>query len=238
MLFMNQDRIYGRTYRDESGGDGDGDAGGTPNAGDGEGGDDAAKALAALQEQFNQAQAENTRLAAKIAEANKHAKAAERAAAEEARKKAEADGNYEQLFKSSEEQRSALEQQLNDLRVQNESKEINSAAMKIAASLADGENVDLLARFVAERLKYAENGVKVTDSNGDLTVSSLDDLKKEFAGSTRFAALIKGNQSSGGGASGGSSSGSATKEMTRADFDALDPYAKSKFMKDGGKLTD
>jgi len=71
-----------------------------------------------------------------------------------------------------------------------------------------------------------------------LTVSTLDDLSKEFSGSARFASLIKGNQSSGGGAAGGSNSGSAAKEMNRADFDGLDPVAKMKFIKDGGITTD
>jgi len=115
---------------------------------------------------------------------------------------------------------------------------VNAAAMKIASSLAEGENVGLLTRFVAERLKYAEDGVKVTDSSGDLTVSSLDDLKKEIAGSARFASLIKGNQSSGGGASGGSTGSGAASEVTRADFEAMNQPTRLKFVRGGGKVTD
>ena len=109
-------------------------------------------------------------------------------------------------------------------------------ALKIASELAEGANIDLLAEFVHRRLKFVENDIKVIDSSGNLTVSSIDDLKREFEGSARFASLIKGRQSSGGGASGGSSGGGASKEISRAEFDALDPVTKARKMREGYKL--
>ena len=227
-----------RGYFDEAGDDG-GDGGG---AGD-DGGNEPTVAelqaqIAALGESQATLQQENDRLSGKITEANKHKKEQEKAARDAQRAKAEADGNYEQLFKSSEAERESLTQQLTGLQSSIESKEINGAAMKIASNLAEGSNIELLSEFLTRRLKFAEGGIKVTDETGNLTVSSLDDLANEFAGSSRYASLIKGRQSSGGGASGGSSGSGAAKVMQRADFDALDPVAKSTFMKGGGKLED
>ena len=219
-----------RAVFDEAGDDGD-SAGGGDNSG---GGED----VSALKEQMAGVIAENERLTAKITAANKHQKESEKAARDSARKEAEANGNYEQLFKSSEQDREALTLQLTELRQSNEAKEVNNASMKIAAGLAEGPNIEILSDYLSRRLKFTEEGIKVTDETGNLTVSTLDDLSKEFSGSARFASLIKGNQSSGGGAAGGSNSGSAAKEMNRADFDGLDPVAKMKFIKDGGITTD
>lgn len=240
MLFMNQNRIYGRVFRQEAGGDGDGDAGGAPNSGDGDGGnagaDDSAAKIAALQTQLDSVLAKNNELLGETKKAKAERTAAEKKAADDARAKAEAEGNFQQLYESSEQQREALSSQLADITQASQRDKINTTALKMASELAEGANVELLAEFMARRLKFADDGVKVTDESGNLTVSGLDDLKKEFAGSARFASLVKGIQSSGGGATGGSSGASGSKEMKRSEFDRLDPAAKSKFMKDGGKI--
>ena len=110
--------------------------------------------------------------------------------------------------------------------------------MKLAADLADGANAELLSEFIGRRLKFHEDGVKVTDVNGNLTVSSFDDLKSEFKNDARYSALLKGNQPSGGGASGGSNSGGATKVRSRAEFEALNPAKRMEFVKSGGTITD
>lgn len=232
--------IYGRMYRDEADG-GEGSAAGGGGTGGGGSGEDAGESsvLDQLKTQLEASQADNQRLQAKISEANKHAKAAEKKAAEEARSKAEAEGNYEQLFKSSEQERVSLEERLTGIIQQTEREKITATSLKLASSLAEGENVELLAVFLQRRLKYADEGIKVTDENGNLTDSSLDDLSKEFANSARYASLIKGRQSSGGGASGGSSGNGVAKEISRAEFNALDPASQMKFLKsDGGKVID
>jgi alanyl-tRNA synthetase len=230
---FNQDMKFDRMYREESGGDGD--AGGTPDAAE----KTIDPGIAALQEQFNASQAENARLLAKITEANKHTREAERQATEAARKKAEADGNYEQLFKSSETERQTLAEQLEKMGTATRKEKELSEAMKLAISLNPVSEFAAqdLAEKLAKRLKSTDEGIRITDNNGDLTVSKLEDLRKEFAGSASIAHLIKGNQSSGGGAAGGSNGGGAAKEITRAQFDALDPLAQAKFMSGGGKLT-
>jgi len=190
------------------------------------------------------AKAELERVLAKnnelLSEAKK-AKAAKRdsdaAAQASADAKAQADGDHEQLYKSSQEKLTTTLGELDTLKGSIATEKRNSEALKIATKLADGDNADLLSGFIAQRLKYTEEGLKVTDVNGDLTVSSLVDLENEFKGNARYSALLKGNQSSGGGASGGSNGGSAAKTIDRADFEALNPVASMKFIKDGGTVT-
>jgi outer membrane murein-binding lipoprotein Lpp len=232
-MFLN-DRLNGPRFRDETGGDGDG-AGGASNT----------PTVEELQAQLDSMTGERDSLNGKVGEllsetkkAKQERRDADAAANETARKKAEADGNHEQLYKSAMTENEALRTENTSMRHANETKDVSQAALKIAGELAEGENIGLLSEFIGKRLKYAEDGVKVTDDSGNLTVSSLSDLAKEIAGSARFASLIKGNKSSGGGAAGGSSGGGASKEMTRAEFNALDPVAQSKFSKDGGKLVD
>ena len=89
---------------------------------------------------------------------------------------------------------------------------------------------------VYSRLKYQEGELKVTDGNGNLTISSLDDLRNEFQNDSRFASLLKGNQSSGGGATGGNNSGSAAKTKSRAEFEAFNPADRMKYIKSGGTV--
>jgi len=182
--------------------------------------------------------AENERLNAKIQEANKHKKNAEREVAEAARKKAEDDGNFEQLFQSSQNENQTLRDQLEGMQKTTEKKEIGSTALKVAANLAEGHNVDLMSGFIAKRLKIVDDAVKVVDEKGNLTVSTLAELENEFRGSARFESLIKGNQSSGGGANGGSNDSGAAKTITRAEFDALSQTDRKKYSVSGGKVTD
>ncbi len=147
-------------------------------------------------------------------------------------------GDFEQLHRSSEERYQATVKELDSMRASVANEKRNNAAMKVATELAEGANAELLSEFISRRLKYHDDGVKVTDSSGDLTVSTLDDLKAEFKNDARYSALLKGNQSSGGGASGGSNSGGAAKVKSRAEFEALDPASRMSFVKSGGKLTD
>lgn len=238
MGMFNSDKFHGRRYRNEDGaGGGDGGAGGAPNPADGGGADDIAAQIAALQAERDSLLAKNNELLGETKKAKAARIEAERLAAEQERAKAEAEGNYQQLYESSEKHRKTLQEQLEGLTGSIQQKEVKTAALRLASELAEGANIELLSEFVTRRLKYSDDGVKVTDETGNLTVSTLDDLKKEFAGSARYASLIKGNQASGGGATGGSSSGGAAKVMTRAEFDALDPKARMEKMRAGFKIT-
>jgi chromosome segregation ATPase len=192
--------------------------------------------LTALQSEREALLNKNNELLGEAKKAKAARNQAEQAASEEARKKAEAEGNYEQLFKSSESERQKLLEENESIKGATAKEKRDNEALKLASSMAEGANIELLADFIQRRLKYSDGVIKVTDSNGDLTVSSLEDLKTELVASGRYASLLKGNQSSGGGATGGNKSGGAAKIMAQADFDAMTPNDRMKFMKAGGKL--
>ncbi|MBS4081891.1 hypothetical protein, partial [Pseudomonas rustica] len=121
-----------------------------------------------------------------------------------------ANGEYEQLYTSSQQ---ALEQErtrLAELTANIERRDLTSAASKVSTGIADGENAEILAEFVQRRLKIVEGQVKVTDASGNLTIATLDDLAKEFQQAPRYASLVRGTQANGGGAAGGKGGG-ATK---------------------------
>lgn len=172
----------------------------------------------------------------------KAAKAQKRAAEEEIEAErirlAKKKGDHEQLYNSSQEQNKVLQDRLDGLELKISTKERDNVSLGLATELAEGANIRLLSKFISPRLKYTDEGVKVLDDNGGLTVSSIEDLKTEFKNNADFKSLLKGNQSSGGGASGGANSGGATKTLNRADFAALNAVAAMKFIKDGGTVTE
>lgn len=170
----------------------------------------------------------------------KKAKAKAREEAE-AKKKAEMEkmkknGDFEQLLQSSEKERATLAEQLETLRNKVSSEKARTEAMRLSAELADGSNAELLSEFVIKRLKATEDGIKVLDENGDLTVSSLDDLKREFQNSDKYKSLLRGNRSNGGGAVGNGGSASGEKVTTMDKFHQMSDAEKMAFSKAGGKI--
>lgn len=127
-----------------------------------------------------------------------------RQAEEEARRQAEekalAEGNYKQLFESSQTKTAEWEQRYSQLEQSIQQRDINLAATRVATAIADGANAEILTEFIARRLKVAEGQVRITDESGNLTVSTLADLQKEFETSPRYASLVRGSQAGGGGA--------------------------------------
>jgi hypothetical protein len=173
----------------------------------------------------------------------KKAKADKAASEEAAREATEAaarkGGDFEQLHKSSETARQGLQTELDGLRSTVANEKRNTAALKIATGLADGHNVELLANIISGRLKPTDEGVKVLDSAGNLTISTLDDFSAEVKNDVRLASLLKGNQSGGGGANGGGKESSGgDKTMPRAEFEQLNAAGRMKFIKDGGTTYD
>lgn len=155
-----------------------------------------------------------------------------------AEEKAKKEGDFEQLFKSQQQQAEQYKTELEALRGTIAKEKEQGTAMKLAAELADGANAEILSEFIARRLKFTDEGIKVLSNNGELTVSTLDQLKSEFQGDAKYSSLLKGSQASGGSASGGSTSSATDKVMTRSEFDALRADKKSAFVKDGGKIVD
>lgn len=144
---------------------------------------------------------------------------AEEVARKEAEEKAKLKGDHEALANSYKERIAQLEQEKAQQAELAAKQSIESKAMEIAASLAEGSNQKILSRFISERLRVENGEIKVTDANGNLTISTIDDLSKEFRSNQDFASLITASKASGGGgAQGGAGSGGAVKrsEMTNA----------------------
>lgn len=138
-------------------------------------------------------------LAEKKAEQERR-RAAEEQAQREADERARAEGNYQQLFESSQAELDRERNSLAELRRTVEQRDINLAATRVASAIADGPNAEILAEFISRRLKVAEGQVRITDESGNLTVSTIADLQKEFETSPRYASLVRGSQAGGGGA--------------------------------------
>lgn len=171
-------------------------------------------------------------LAEKKAEQEKR-RQAELEAQQKERERLEAEGNYKQLFESSQTATAEWQEKYQNLQKQIEQGNISQAASKAAMSIADGENADILSEFISRRLKVVEGQVRVTDADGNLTVSSIEQLAEEFKNTPRYASLVRGSGASGGGAA--NFRGGAMKEpkdMTqqeREEFSKRDPqgYAQA-----------
>lgn len=237
MYKRNQFFKYAVNFKDD---EGEGGSGGGGGEGDNKPTlDDVVAKNTDLQSQLDKVLAKNDQLlteAKNAKSAKREAEDAARTNSEEALKKA---GDFEALYKSSQ---TALEKATNELSdtkqgIANERR--NTAAMKMASEIAEGANVELLSEFIGRRLRYEDGAIKITDISGNLTVSSIDDLKNEFKSDAKYSSLLKGNQSSGGGATGSKDgSGAASKQLGRAEFDALNPVKRMEFVKSGGTITD
>lgn len=141
-----------------------------------------------------------------LLEESKQAKDARRKAEEDAEKareeKARKDGDHETLAKQYEEKYNTLTQQLEAERQQRSQDAVKREAISIASELAEGPNAKILARFIEDRLRYEGDSVKVADREGNLTISTIDDLKTEFRNDEAFGALVTGTKGSGSGAAG------------------------------------
>ena len=145
--------------------------------------------------------------------------------------KAKENGDFESLLKSSEQKRQEIEQKYNQLTDQIAQEKLEHEASKIANKLGNTpENAELLSFFVKQRLKYTDEGLKVTDEQGNATISTVDELEKEFTESNRYASLVKGSQASGGGASGSGSGGTKTfNDYSEAELTQIANTNPSKF---------
>ena len=186
---------------------------------------------------------ENTRMKAKMDELlseTKTAKAAKRAIEEQAiidaHDKAKQAGDYEQLYKSSEDRANTLTSELETLRTSMTGEKKESAVLRIAGEMADGDDAENLAALISKRLKYHEGEIKVLNDKGELTVSTIEDFKNEIKSTPRYKSLLRGSQANGGGAPGNRAGGATTKTATRAEFDTMNHGSRSKFFADGGKV--
>lgn len=134
-------------------------------------------------------------------------------AEEEAKKKAEekllADGNHKELYDSAMTKLDEANTTIATMKNATATEKRNSEATKIAATLAEGSNVEILSDIISRRLKYTDEGLKVLSDSGELTVSTLDELKTQIQTGGKYDSLLKGNGSGGGGANGDKDGGGA-----------------------------
>lgn len=196
MKFRNQFLKYKTHFKE---GEGEGGGGG--------GDDDKDATIADLQTQLKKVLDKNEELLGETKTAKKAKTEAEAAATEKAQQALKEAGDFKSLYESSEKARVELEESFTGLKGNIAAEKIKGEAMKIATGLADGPNAELLSDYISKRLKHTDEGLKVTDASGNLTISTVEELTREFQSDTRFSALLRGNQSSGGGANGGDKKG-------------------------------
>lgn len=137
-------------------------------------------------------------------------------AEELARKK----GDFETLEKSYQDKIVSLEQQISDIQAERNHDLIKSQSVKIASQLSSNTHNQEILQMLIEKRLTADNGqVKVTDGNGNLTISTLDELVNEFKNGGKFDALIDGTRASGTGATGQNSK--SANDYTEAERVAL-----------------
>lgn len=152
-----------------------------------------------------------------------------------ANEKAQKDGEFEKLWQTAEQQRKALEEQLQNERTAYKSEKIQSHAMKLAVELADGDasSATLLSKFVQETIS------RMADEKGSLDENVLVAVKKEFQNNAVYAPLLSGSKAKGGGALGGGNSVAQNNVVDRKTFDTMDPVKQRDFViNKKGTITD
>ncbi len=133
------------------------------------------------------------------------------------------DNDYKALSKSYEDKLAQYEQRDKDNAAKLQKQAVGTKALEMAKSISSGDNADLLATFIEQRLRSEDGEIKVTDSNGGLTISSYEDLLNEFKTNQRYASLVVATKASGG------SSTTATKHNGSAvNVDTTNPEAVRK----------
>lgn len=121
---------------------------------------------------------------------------------EEARLKAEElakkNGDFESLVQTAKEKEAAALKKLEEKEQEIANEKIGNMATKLANEIAfDSDAASLLEEQFAKRLIFEDNQVKIKPKEGS-TVSTFDQLKEEFIKTSRYKALVKGSQASGG----------------------------------------
>lgn len=143
--------------------------------------------------------------------------------------------DFEQLYNSSESERQKAADELATLKANLQQQQVEGQAGRVAASLTkDTARANLLSQQISSRLSLVDGEVRVLDTNGNLTVSSVEELTQSIKAEYPF--LVDGSQAAGGGATGGSSGAGDTKQVSRSDFDAMDNRKRMSFVKSGGKI--
>lgn len=88
---------------------------------------------------------------------------------------------------------------------------VDNVADSMAAELSDAP--ELLSEIIRKRLTVKDGETRVLDANGELSATTVDELREEFRSNKKYAAVIRGSQANGGGSGGGGKGGGATKSF-------------------------
>jgi len=193
---------------------------------------------AQIEEQVAGLKAKNEELLAEKRKAQQEKERIDAEAKSERERIAQENGQFKELYEAQKQETSQLRQTIEEMNQSFAQQKVRTEAQKLASSLTkDTARASLLEKEISQRLQLVEGEVKVVDENGQLTVSTLDDLSATIKQSYPF--LVDGSQAQGGGAArsqGGADVGA--REMSRDDFEQMDAVKKAEFMKSGGKLVD
>lgn len=137
--------------------------------------------------------------------ATERAQALEAAQKAAEREKAEQKGEFEKLWKQSEEERATSDAKYKELQQQIQDKDIDSALNSIGATLTkDAEKRADIAALYRQNAKFTDTGVIFEVGGVEMSATDFASMIAE-----QRPYLVDGNQSSGGGAEGGTGGGAA-----------------------------
>lgn len=136
---------------------------------------------------------------------------------------AEKNGEFENLWKTSQQRQQELEKQFNEYKTQIRTEKVNNNAMRLAVDLAkgDGDRAELLSAFISQSL------AKVADEDGNVSSDVINAVKRDFETNKKFAPLLGGSLASGGGASGNMTS-SAPVQKDDSNLSPVDRINKAR----------
>jgi DNA repair exonuclease SbcCD ATPase subunit len=192
---------------------------------------------AKLSEELSGLKRKNDELLAEKKKVQQEREEAREQARLEAEEKARKENDWKQLAQSAEERLETKSAELETLRGHIKKQKIMTEAAKLASQLTkDTQRAQLLQKEISQRLALVDDELRVTDENGQLTVSSMEELTNSIR--TAYPFLVDGSQASGGGAVKAQGGAEARKEVSRAAFDKMDQRQRSEFVKSGGKIFD
>lgn len=142
---------------------------------------------------------------------------------EDAKQSAAKNGEYEKLWKTEQEEKSGLLDELNKIKNGYRKEKIEIQAMRLANDLADGDNAELLSEFIVRQID------SMSDEMGALGADVLDSIKLEFKNNAKYKALLRSSKASGGGAVGNMKGAQQILNLTRDEFARLNPVQQSEF---------
>jgi len=117
-----------------------------------------------------------------------------------------------------------------------ESAQAMAAKLGIPKGGAEGLLPHIKPRIITEYVD-GEPVQRILDKNGKPSAATLEDLEKEIENTDYLSALIIGSMASGSGDV-GKKGNPVSKSMSRDSYNSIDPAAQSKFISEGGRLTD